>query len=523
MSIESLKEKFFSLDEKENHALVQLGDKFSINIYPDSLNESNRTLFFMGLVNGAKHLYVLGSNESKYIIDRFDGMILDENLYEKDLMIKQCPLNHKNVLELQEIFSFTKPIPIGLVNSFGFGDRLGLANAGHVRALRGYNFKPVFAQQSIRELTRTQRTAEDVLDAAVWAVFQEGYRDGFGADADHLKTTQDIDLMVKANYKTITLDPSEYIFQKVEALSNDEIIDKFNNLPWSELNDSAHGLKGRYERKKIKVGDNFSISPAIEEILKASLKYSRAFVHIKKLSSYLSSNYSDSNYEIEISIDETDTVTTPFEHYFIVNELRRLNVEFVSLAPRFVGDFEKGIDYKGDIKLFKAEYVKHIQILEHFGFYKISFHSGSDKFAVYKAVAQINRGVIHIKTAGTSYLEALKVVAVKEPNLFREILDFSKSLFDSEKATYHVSAKVENVRDAKLYPDSELLKLMSLDDSRQILHVAFGKVLTEKDKNGDYLFRDKILECLKENEELFYDFLIKHFHKHMDPFKILTI
>ena len=60
--------------------------------------------------------------------------------------------------------------------------------------------KPILAQQSIRELERTQRKPEDVLDAATWAVFQEGYKDGFGADADHLKTTDDIDLLVKAGF-----------------------------------------------------------------------------------------------------------------------------------------------------------------------------------------------------------------------------------------------------------------------------------------------------------------------------------
>jgi len=163
--------------------------------------------------------------------------------------------------------------------------------------------------------------------------------------------------------------------------------------------------------------------------------------------------------------------------------------------------------------------MKHIQITEYFGFYKLSIHSGSDKFAVYAAVAQINKGYVHVKTAGTSYLEALKVVAIKEPDLFREILDFSKSLYDTEKATYHVSASVNNVKDGKLYKDEELLGLMSIDDPRQILHVSFGRVLTEKDKNGTYLFRDRILTCLQENEELYYELLIKHFHKHLDPFK----
>jgi len=378
---------------------------------------------------------------------------------------------------------------------------------------------PVFAQQSIRELTRTQRTADEVMDAAVWAVFQEGYKGKWGADADHLKTEQDIDRMYRTGYKTFTFDPSDYIFQGVEKLSNKELIEKFNSLPWKELNDNPNDIKNRYLVKKIDIAEGFEIYADEKYILNAAIKYSKAFLHIKKLFDYLNNNHKKGSFEVEVSIDETDTVTTPFEHYFIVNELKRLNAEFVSLAPRFVGGFEKGIDYKGDIELFKKEYMKHIQITEYFGFYKLSVHSGSDKFAVYAAVAQINKGYVHVKTAGTSYLEALKVVAIKEPDLFREILDFSKGLYDTEKATYHVSASVDNVKDGKLYRDEELLGLMSVDDPRQILHVAFGKVLTEKNQKGEFLYRDRILKCLRENEELYYELLIKHFHKHLDPFK----
>ncbi len=73
----------------------------------------------------------------------------------------------------------------------------------------------------------------------------------------------------------------------------------------------------------------------------------------------------------------------------MASELKRLGVKIVSLAPRFIGDFEKGIDYKGDIELFKEEYLKHVKISEYFGSYKISLHSGSDKFGVYKAIGSI--------------------------------------------------------------------------------------------------------------------------------------
>ena len=75
---------------------------------------------------------------------------------------------------MQNIFPFTNAVVIGLENSFGFGDRLGLANPAHLRTVLKSEFKPILAQQSIRELTRTNRTPAEVMEAAVWAVFQEG-------------------------------------------------------------------------------------------------------------------------------------------------------------------------------------------------------------------------------------------------------------------------------------------------------------------------------------------------------------
>jgi len=196
-----------------------------------------------------------------------------------------------------------------------------------------------------------------------------------------------------------------------------------------------------------------------------------------------------------------------------------LNVKFVSLAPRFIGDFEKGIDYKGDIELFKAEYKKHLSITKHFGNYKISLHSGSDKFSVYRVIGSLKEAYTHVKTAGTSYLEALKVIAAKKPDLFREILDFSRNLYETEKKSYHVSADINKVLPAKELTDQQLIALFDSNDARQVLHVTFGRVLTDKEPSGNYLFKDKILQCLIENEETHYDFLIKHFIKHLEPFK----
>ncbi len=499
-------------------SLLKARNQVNVYIYPNSINKKDEAAFFIGKENDEKLLYIITTSDTK-MLNKFNGEVFENTFNGEKLYIKRCSLNHNNVISLQELFPFTRPIPIGLSNSFGFGDRLGLANAGHIRSLKGYNFKAIFAQQSIRELSRTNRTPDDVLDSAVWAVFQEGYRDGFGADADHLKTTKDIDLMVKAGYKTFTIDPSDYILNGVKAINKLDLMKKVAELQWNDFQDTSANLITRYENKKFDFGGGYSLSPSINEILEACLKYNGAIIHIKNICDYLDKQYSKYDHEIEVSIDETDTITTPFEHFFIVNELKRLNVKFVSLAPRFVGDFEKGIDYKGDIEVFKKEYLKHLAIAKYFGFYKISFHSGSDKFTVYNAVAEINEGFVHIKTAGTSYLEALKVVAIKDPELFREILDFAAGLYETEKKTYHVSADMKKIKPANEYKDEELEKLFESNDVRQALHVTYGRVLTEKNEKSELIFRDRIYVCLIKNEELHYSVLVKHFQRHMNPFK----
>ncbi len=505
------KDVALSLDASENKPQkIFFDDGNEIEVYPKSLNQKEDDLFFIGRKGGIKYLFIL-SDDGNSSSEKFSCII--ENSF-----LKRCELTTENRKALQLIFDFTNPKVIGLVNSFGFGDRIGLANAGHLRSLDISDFKPILTQQSIRELTRTNRTPDDVMDAAIWAVFQEDYKAGFGADADHLKTKEDIDLMMEAGYKMFTFDPSDFVENNADNFGEDELKEMLSKYPWEELNDSLAKAEDRYLKNEIDISGNLRLNPENIDLLRAYVKYGKALAHIQKLNHHIKTKYPEKDYEVEVSVDETESVTTPFEHFFISNELKRLEVSFVSLAPRFVGDFEKGIDYKGDLDLFKKEYEKHLAITKYFGNYKISLHSGSDKFSVYEIIGSMKGAFTHVKTAGTSYLEALKVCAIEEPALFREILDYSRGLYEEEKRTYHVSADVEKVRPVNEYKDSELEKLFDSNDARQILHVTFGRILTDEDENGKYIFKNRIVDCLKRNEETHYKILIKHFHKHLKPF-----
>src|SRR5207244_10650611 len=151
------------------------------------------------------------------------------------------------------------------------------------------------------------------------------------------------------------------------------------------------------------------------------------------------------NYEIEVSGDETEQPTTLAEHYIIADQCLSRGMKLVSLAPRFIGDFEKGVDYKGNVAALERSLVDHAALAELLGPYKLSLHSGSDKLSMYAALARATKGRFHVKTAGTSYLEALRVVARHDERLFRRIITFARGRYETDKATYHVSATLAGV------------------------------------------------------------------------------
>jgi hypothetical protein len=219
---------------------------------------------------------------------------------------------------------------------------------------------------------------------------------------------------------------------------------------------------------------------------------------------------------LEVSVDETDQPTSHAEHIYIASELKRFGVKWVSLAPRYVGRFEKGVDYIGDTKAFENDIAGHAAIAREFGPYKLSLHSGSDKFSIYPIAAQQTRGLVHLKTAGTSYLEALRTIATLDVNFFREIYSFARERYETDKASYHVSAEL---RRAPL-PDqvSDWPALLEQFDAREILHVTFGSVLTEIAPGGTLRFYERFMEILRTNPEVYALNLEKHFVRHLHPF-----
>ena len=491
-----------------------------IKIYDSSITEKNNTVFFLIREEYDRKLVIIYPSESHDILHR--KFVCDEEgeINEK-LNYKVCPCNSHNASELRRIFPFTKPCVMGLVPAIGTGDRIGLATPGHIRAVRKYGVFPVLAQQSIREMKRTGRSPREVLDDVTWAVFQEGYRGGFAADADHLKTERDVKETFEAGFTMYTIDPSDYVDDEAGEYSLKTLKEKFKRLPWDELGCREDELFRIYTEREFTIessDERYSLKLYFSEenLLRAAVKYSAAIAHTLRLKLLLDKLFNGGRYDLELSVDETDTPTSLLEHLFIALELKRLNIHVQGLALRFVGRFEKAIDYIGDLKEFEKTFIYHVLIAKKFGPYKLSIHSGSDKFSIYPILGRHGGDMIHLKTSGTSYLESLRIIARYDPRLFREIIDYSIKRFEKDRRTYHLSTDPSKIPPSSEIADDELEKTyLDSRHGRQVLHVTYGSILTARREDGSWLFRDRIKRVLIDHEEEYYRIIANHIERHI--------
>ena len=417
-----------------------------------------------------------------------------------------------------------RPQPLGMTPSFGFGDRLGLATPGHVEAMKqaGVGIAPIFAQQSIREMTRTVRTPDEVMGDALEGMAVAGWTGTNGADADHLKTPADVDTTLAAGFCFFTIDPSDHVDKKTDNYDESTLRDRFDSvrgeIEWADA----------YRGKQVSLPTGTTVNIDREAVMRAAVKYGRALNEGIALADYIArvNEAAGTGYEIELSVDETDQPTTLAEHFIIADQCLQRGMKLVSLAPRFIGDMEKGVDYIGDVEAVEKSITDHHAIAEILGPYKLSLHSGSEKVSMYTAFARATKGQFHVKTAGTSYLEALRVVVRHDPALFRSIVDFARERYETDRATYHVHATVEGVPapdDISSDEELERLYLERWEDvpegqgfteaGRQILHCTFGSVLTHD------TFGPVLRACLLSYPDTYIEILALHFGKHLQALR----
>ncbi|MFA5393472.1 MAG: tagaturonate epimerase family protein [Candidatus Ratteibacteria bacterium] len=451
--------------------------------YPKSFRSKGGNSFLIARDNERKYLVVKGQTND------FEGKNLADGL-------KLCPLTSLNAKAVREVFPELSPITCNQNISFGFGDRLGIATPAHAECAGNYPVFPIFAQQSVRENSRTGRTMQDVVDDAIWGCLESGYQKSWGADADHLKDVPHLKEGASAGYSMYTIDLSDHI-KNPAAMSPDEI-----NTLYEKISGAAE-MEKYFRDKEYRIKENvYRFTPS--EVKKALITFAGGLDFTAECFRILKKTLTD--FDFEVSVDETKLPTTPLDHIFVVEYLRRNNIRFTSIAPRFPGEFEKAIDYKGSLAEFEESFQRHADICCFFGGYRLSIHSGSDKFSVYPIIKR-NCGAFHIKTAGTNWLQAIKTVAATEPSLYRLIHQCSLRNQEKDRQSYSVSLNPAKIPPIEKVSDGDLTELFSLPDNRQLIHITYGSVLAE--------FRNEIYKCLSQNETEHYRQVKEHLDNHL--------
>lgn len=447
-------------------------------------------------------------SENKYfgVLSSDNRPIFERPLFDQPLILNRSyfniyPFDFANIQKCYPEVPFFKPSSIGVTTSFGTGDRLGLVSASHLNALKKYDIFPVIAQQSPRELEKTGRSFQSVLVDATWGVFVSGYQGKFGADADHIKDESRLLQAIKSGYSFYTLDASDVMDSSILSKPRKELREAFKQLSSQYLDVFKYYENRTYQFKCFQVDFNEKY------LLPILLLYLPVIDFIDRMNTIL--HKENSFYDLEISLDESNAVTSFEAHLFIAEELHRRGIDFQSLALKFPGSFEKGIDYIGDPKEYELNLQQQAVIVRKIGGYRLSLHSGSDKFSIYPVFSKETDGLFHVKTSGTSWLKALETVAVSNPDLFRRIYILSLAEIQENRKAYQISLNFEYLPiNLEKYPDEKLANLLKDITIRQLLHISYGSVIR--------VFRQELYQVLFHNKEKHSQLVKENIENHLN-------
>ena len=287
--------------------------------------------------------------------------------------------------------------------SFGTGDRFGRQGRAQLRALikaadDGVEIIPVW-NKSYREHTTIGTEPGSVRQEADNAADELGWGKSYYVDADHIGLGNVEKFIESSNF--FTLDVADFIGK---------------SCGWDLLADFTSRYEDYLGELKIQgIDEVFEVTqPKLEEI---GAKFLLAIKEAGKIYSRIAGVKGKDNFITEVSMDETDRPQSPVEMFFILAMIADERIPAQTIAPKFTGRFNKGVDYVGDVDRFATEFEQDLAVIslavKKFDLpsnLKLSIHSGSDKFSIYpainKAIRKFNAG-LHVKTAGTTWLEEL--------------------------------------------------------------------------------------------------------------------
>jgi hypothetical protein len=287
--------------------------------------------------------------------------------------------------------------------SLGVGDRFAhqaraQLQACQMAAQKGADVVPVWNKSNREHLIigSEPSTTRAAADAAVKAL---SWKNSYHVDADHigLKT---VDRFV-AHSDFYTIDVADWIGKPAEPDSLKAFVQKHAELTGTI---AIPGIEKPFQTAKA-------------DVERIAGKYLLAVQEAGKIYRHIEKAKGEGNFITEVSMDETDSPQTPPELLVILAALAEQGIPIQTIAPKFTGRFNKGVDYVGNVAQFEKEFTEDLAVIafaiKQYGLpetLKLSVHSGSDKFSIYgpmrRALERFGAG-LHIKTAGTTWLEEL--------------------------------------------------------------------------------------------------------------------
>ncbi len=397
--------------------------------------------------------------------------------------------------------------------SFGLGDRFGHQGGAQLKAIiaaseKGIEITPVW-NKSNREHMIIETEPADVRLEADTVTKNAEYNKPYFVDADHINL-DNVDKFIDSS-DFFTIDVASYIGRKACKQEIDEFMSTVE----------------KYSDKLTVPGTKLSFKTSKAQIRHIAEKYLYAAIQAWDIFRKIEKTKGKGNFITEISMDEVSHPQSPVELFFILKMLSLENIPVQTIAPKFSGRFNKGVDYVGNTKAFAEEFEADIMVIDYaikeFGLpenLKMSIHSGSDKFAIYPIIGHIlrkhNKG-IHIKTAGTTWLE--EVIGLAEAG--GEALEFIKEIYfgslDSIEELCAPYSDVIDIQVSALPTKNEVAKwggrifadTLRHDQSnklyspnmRQLMHVSYKLAANKKEEYFRLLEsnEERIAECVYEN------------------------
>ncbi len=400
--------------------------------------------------------------------------------------------------------------------SIGTGDRFGCQGKAQLKAVikaqkDGLNLAIVW-NKSHREHSITKTNPSDVLYEAQNAVEELKWKGNYYIDADHINLSNVDSYIDTCNF--FTLDVAEFMGKKDSAANINKFIAKYKKYTESSFFPDS---------KELLIVNKIQLKNIAEKYLFAIKEASRIYHKIRE-------KKEDEHFLVEISMDESKEPQTPTEVFFILAAIVNEGIPINTFAPKFCGKFYKAIDYKGNIAQFTKEFENLNLIIQlakqQFSLpddLKLSIHSGSDKFSIYKSVNEIIKKYdigIHLKTSGTTWLAELNGLAASGYDgleIIKEIYNKAYYRFDELCAPYKsvVNIDQEKLPSPKIvnnWTADQYTRALNHDEScidynphfRQLLHVSY-KIAAGM--NSQYI------EALKKYEEFITPKVIENLYE----------